>query len=110
MKSSFTGQTMIFANEYNGRTLYKTSIGKKDKNGEWENASILVNFPKDTQIANKTTVDMKDAWLSFYYGKDRDGNVSKIPQWYIVCTEFEVLDAPEAVEGFTAMTDDEIPF
>lgn len=103
MKSSFTGQTMIFANEYNGRTLYKASIGKKDKGGEWENASILVNFPKDTQIANKTVVDFKNAWLSFYF-KD------KIPQWYIVCTEFEVLDAPEAVEGFTAITDDEIPF
>lgn len=104
MKSSFTGQTMIFANEYNGRTLYNVSIGRKDKGGEWENASILVNFPKGTELANRTTVDMKNAWLSFYFNKE------KIPQWYIVCTEFEVLDAPEAVEGFTAMTDDEIPF
>ena len=103
MKSSFTGQTMIFANEYNGRTLYKASIGKKDKDGEWENASILVNFPKGTEIANKTIIDFKNAWLSFYFNKE------KIPQWYIVCTEYDVVDAPE-IEGFTAMTDDEIPF
>ena len=103
MKSSFTGQTMIFANEHNGRTLYKASIGKKDKNGEWENASILVNFPKGTELANRTTVDMKNAWLSFYFNKD------KIPQWYIVCNEFDVLDAPE-VEGFAALDDETIPF
>ena len=102
MKSSFTGQSMIFANEHNGRTLYKTSIGKKDKNGEWENASILVNFPKGTEIVNKTIIDFKNAWLSFYFNKE------KIPQWYIVCTEYDVVDAP-AVDGFSAL-DEEIPF
>ena len=102
MRSSFTGQAMIFAKEYNGRTLYSASIGRKKADGEWENASILVNFPKGTELVNKTTVDMKNAWLSFYFNKER------VPQWHIVCTEFDVLDAPE-VEGFSAL-DEEIPF
>ncbi len=112
MRSKFTDQTMIFAKEVNGRTLYSTSIGRKNVEGEWENASILVNFPKGTQIANKTIIDIKNGWLSFYPSKGykKDGTEFPDNKFYIFCNEFEILDAPEAVEGFTQLSEDSIPF
>ena len=105
MKSTFTGQAMVFAKELNGRTIYSVSISRKNQNDEWENASILINFADKPEIPNKTTVDIKNAWLTFYFKKD-----SKIPVFYLFCNDYEILDKPDVVEGFAALSDDEIPF
>ena len=105
MRSKFTGQSMIFAKEINGRTIYNAGISMKNAEGEYVNSTILINFTDKPTIPNKSMVELKNGWLSFYFKKD-----TKIPVFYIVCNEYEVVDKPdEAPEGF-AQTEDAIPF
>lgn len=106
MKSEFTGQTRIYRREYSDRVFYNAAIAKKNADGEWENTSIGIQFPRGVDLPDKTKIHIRKAWLSFYISKD------KKPVFYIICTEFDVIDAPEAPgipEGFTALDDDE-PF
>ena len=78
--------TMVFANEYEGKRYYSIGIGKKDVNGEWQNAYMNCQFKKDVEIHNKTKIIIKDAWLTFYKGQDKKTN------WYIFINEFEIVD------------------
>jgi hypothetical protein len=111
MKSQFSGETMIFAKEHNGRTLYSTSISKK--NGEsFDNAYIDVSFRKGMKLANKTKIDVKNGWLTFWLDREQK------PHWQIFINEFECesqdvprTKPPEIPEGFAALEDDDdIPF
>ena len=103
MKSKFTDQAMIFRKDTDDRTFYSTTISKKKPDGEYENAYIRIDFKKGTDIPNKTMINITNGWLTFYI-KD------KIPQWYVFCNEYEIVDKPETVEGFAALSDESIPF
>ena len=58
-----TGKVMIFKNE---KGIYSTSISNKRQDGTYENMYITVGFPRGTELENKTIVEIKDAFLSFY--------------------------------------------
>ena len=107
MRSKFTDQTMIFRKDTDDRTFYSATISKKKADGEYENAYIRVEFKKGTDLPNKTLIDIKNGWLTFYI-KD------KIPQWYVFVNEYEIVDKPEVkpteIEGFASLSDDQIPF
>lgn len=106
MKSTFTGQTMVFAKELNDRTIYNASISKKEQDGTYTNTTILINFLDKPKIPNKSMVDIKNAWMSFYFKKD-----SKIPVFYLVCNDYEVIDKPDDVpQGYAKLDEDSIPF
>lgn len=102
LKIDISGDTMIFAKDYNGKMLYSTSLSKKDKDGEWENGFIPVQFRRGVAVANKTKIEIQNAWLSFYKDKDK----RTVP--YIFISEFEGGD--EIPEGFAALDDMGIPF
>ena len=105
MHSKFTGQTMIFSKELNERTIYNAGISMKNAEGEYVNSTILINFTDKPTIPNKSMVELKNGWLSFYFKKD-----TKIPVFYIVCNEYEVIDKPDdPQEGFAQLPED-IPF
>lgn len=101
MQSKFTGKTMVFRRDYEGRAYYSTSIGRKLQDGTYENAYINIQFKRDVELENKTQIDVGNGWLTFYL-KD------KIPQWYIFVNEFELIDG--VPEGFQQLDDDDIPF
>ena len=52
LQSSFTGETMVFSNEYNGRKFYKVGISKKMQDGSYQNGYIDVQFKKDIVLEN----------------------------------------------------------
>lgn len=102
MKSKFSDQAMIFRKDTDDKTFYSTTISKKKPDGEYENAYIRIDFKKGTDIPHKTIINITNGWLTFYV-KD------KIPQWYVFCNEYEIVDKPQ-VEGFASLSDDCIPF
>ena len=109
MKSEFTGKTKIFRNDYNGKTFYSATISKKLQDGEYENTTINIQFPKSVDLENGTKIDITKAWLTFYLKE-------KKPVFYIMCTEFEIEDGaelkrePTIPEGFAMMPDDDEPY
>ena len=104
--SKFSGDTMIFRKDFDDRAVYSTTMSKKLQDGTYENAYIDVKFKKGVDIANKTKININNAWLTFYLNKD------KKPVWQLFISDFgEIVGIPE---GFAVCedsdTDSEIPF
>ena len=87
LKSNFSGEVMVFANERDGRKSYSIGISKKLQDGSYENGFLPVQFKKDVSLENKTKIGIKKAWLSFY--KTSEGRT--VP--FIFINEFEVTEA-----------------
>lgn len=97
LQSSFNGEVMVFVNEHNGRKFYKVGISKKMQDGSYQNGYVDVQFKKDIILENKTKINIKSAWLTFYMNKE---NIT-VP--YIFVNEFEQLDN-------TQFGDEPLPF
>ena len=108
LKSQFTGETMIFKSEYKGNVFYSTSIGKKNMEGKYDNGYIDVKFKKNVELENKTKINIKYAWLTFYQTLDSFGKVTKTV-WQIFVNEFEEVGNEEMSDSFQALNS-EIPF
>ena len=107
IKTNITGECMIFRKDFEDRVSYSTTLSKKEKGGTYTNCWIGIQFGKDVSFINKTKIDIKNAWLTFYIGKD--GKDTK----YIFCNEFERLSGvPSGFEEVTefASLDEDIPF
>lgn len=105
LKTNVTGETMVFAKDYNDRRLYSTTLGKKNQDGTWDNGYINLQFKKDVKLLNKTKIDIKNGWLTFY--KSKDGK----SVFYIFVNEFERLaDSDDPTPDGFAQLADEIPF
>ena len=68
---------------YKGEHGYFTRLSKTDINDEWINAFVYIQFCKGVEVSDKTTIKLKDSWLSFYKTKQ-----DKIVL-YIFVKEFE---------------------
>lgn len=103
MQNKFEGKTMVFRKDFNDRAFYSTTIGKKKQDGTYDNGYINLQFKKGVEMGDRTTIDIKNGWLTFYLKE-------KTPVWQIFVSEFEVLASPNAIpEGFMAL-DDDCPF
>lgn len=104
--------TMIFVKGDEKGKHYRAGLSNKNVKGEYESAYIDVRMPKDTQIENKTKINITKGFLSFYNYKDKNDKQHTI--WYIVVQEFTTekeLKEQEVyvVENYT--TDNlELPF
>lgn len=111
------GKTMIFKKEYEGKSVYSTNISNKDMNGEYTNMYISVQLPKGTEIENKTVIDIKNSFLSFYNTKDG------LPKIKLVIIKFEFdnplyddtykkeeRDAIQNEEFYGAISESDLPF
>jgi len=87
-----SGETMIFKNE-NG--FYTTSISRKKEDGTYENMKMFVNFRNGIEVANKTKINIKDGFISFYKNK------AGLSQVKLVVLDFEVLETK---------SEDDLPF
>jgi hypothetical protein len=106
LKSTVTGETMIFRNDKGKFPRYSTSFSQKVKDSdEWENGWMDVQFKRDVAlIDNKTKINITDGWLKFNIS---DGKT----YWKIFVNAFDLVDG-EKYEGFAAVTDEEdsVPF
>ena len=93
-----SGETMIFKNE---KGMYNTTISNKKEDGTYENMRISVNFRKGIEIEDKTKINIKDGFLSFW--KNKDG----LPQIKLVIMDFEEVNT----DGFQISNDEsDLPF
>lgn len=76
---------MIFKNINDGKTFYSMGLSRKDAEGNYVNGYITCRFKKDVELADKTKIYIKKAFLTFYL-KD------KITVPYIFISEFETID------------------
>ncbi len=106
LKTYIEGETMIFRKDFNDRAIYSTTLSKKNKDGEWENGFIPVQFRKDVFLHNKTKINIKNAWLTFY--KDKENKTVL----YIFVNEFEEIEPKNEnlPEGFAVLEDEDCPF
>ena len=92
-----TGRKMIFKNE---KGLYSTTISNKKPDGTYENMYISVGLPRDREIENKTVIDIKNAFLSFYTTGDEESLKKNIK---LVVMDFEeTMNADEQANAAQA--------
>ena len=108
-----SNNTMIFVKEdENGKIHYRAGLSSKNVKGEYESAYIDVRMPKDTEIENKTQINITKGFLSFYNYKSKDEKQHTI--WYIVVQEYtteEQLKNQEVYQVETYTEDQlELPF
>ena len=81
--------TMLFVKkDEKGKTHYRAGLSSKNIKGEYESAYIDVKMPKDTNLPDKTKIDINKGFLGFYNYKDKEGKTKTI--WYIVVQEYSV--------------------
>lgn len=97
-----TGRTKIFRKDFDGRPCYSRAISSQEykdgQKGNWISEYEVVQFPKGTDIPNKSIVELK-GFESVY--RSRDGEVKR----KLVVIEHKIID-----EGFTSIINDEVPF
>ena len=82
-----SNNTMIFVKEdENGKKHYRAGLSSKKQDGNYDSAYIDVRMPKDTEIENKTKINITKGFLSFYNYKGKDEKQHTI--WYIVVQEY----------------------
>lgn len=79
---------MIFRQEKDNKRFYSIGLSRKDQNGNYINGYITAVFKKDVDIANKTKIKIKDAWLGFNV-KDK----KTYPHVFV--NDFEITEQPE---------------
>ena len=81
------GEIMLFKNDFG----YSTSISNKKQDGTYDNMAISVQFRKgdmDAQkIPNKTKINIKDGFLSFYNSTAGDKKVK------LVILDYEIAES-----------------
>ena len=122
-----TGQAMIFANKHESMSgtwyTYATGISSKKEDGSYASMYIDVKFRKGITVENKTKINIKDGFLTFREFTANGGDVVK--RIVLMVMDFEIaeesrfasapVDAPsepqaETQSGFTALSNDDIPF
>ena len=107
---NITGKCTIYAKEFNGKVLYSTKISQKNINGEWESMFINVQFPKNTNISDKTKIEVTKGFEGFYKDKNGLSHIKYVIQEYT--TEDEqieregIMNEQDYEEGFS----DSLPF
>lgn len=105
-----SGETMIFRKERESASgkwyAYSTGVSSKRQDGSWINGYLDVKFRKGVEVENKTKINIKNGFLSAKEFKTGSGETGK--RLELVILEFDVVDAPNS--GFTAMTNDDVPF
>ena len=79
---NISGKCIIYAKEYNGKVAYSTKISQKNINGEWESMFINVQFPKNTNISDKTKIEVTKGFEGFYRDKNGLPHIKYIIQEY----------------------------
>ena len=104
-----TGKCTISAKEFNGKVAYSTKISQKNINGEWESMFINVQFPKNTNISDKTKIEVTKGFEGFY--KDKNG----LPHIKYIIQEYTTEDEHIEREGIMneqdySINNDILPF
>lgn len=95
------GRTRIFKNEFNGKTVYSTSISSKDMNGEWQKVYVPVQFAKGMETEGD--IDITKGFIGMYKDKNGLGKIKFVVQEYMKVDETGFM-------GATVADDSDLPF
>lgn len=107
------GKAIIYAKDFGGKIAYSTRISQKNINGEWENMYIQVQMPKATSIADKTSIIIKNGFISFYRTNDGLPKMKFVVLQYDIDTEGTCLEQErDAIQNESQYdyTGDDLPF
>lgn len=96
-----TGSIMVFKNE---KGNYNTTVSNKLPDGTYQNAPIMLQFRKGVELENKTRIDIKDSFLTFF--KTQEGN----NVYKLVVLDFEQEGDAKEPETSYATSPDDLPF
>lgn len=92
----------IFKNVNDYGTFYKVGLSKKGVDGNYINGYKDIRFKKGVELADKTRIYIKKAWLDFYIKDKKTID-------YIFCSEFEeVAEAIDNAKTLSSMSDSQI--
>ena len=98
--TEISGEMMVFGNERKTRKgkpfiSYAATVGRKDRDGKWNNMYFNVGFPKgeDPEIVGGFKITVKSGFLSFDSYTDKSGQEHRTPR--VVVTAFEFAEDPE---------------
>ena len=94
---------IVYKNKYG---KYSVMISKKNMDGEYENAFIPIQFNKEVELENKTTIKIVNAWLSFYELTKEDGTTET--RFFIRCSDFKEI--PNDLDKLTTKTETQTQF
>lgn len=98
---NISGNAIIFRNEYG----YSTTISNKNQEGKYENMYVTAQFPKGTELENKTRINITKGFVSFYKNK----NGLAVPKFVIQEFTTEKKETTQN-DDFEIMQDDMLPF
>ena len=102
-----SGDAMIFRNAHEGKDgtwyTYATGVSSKKQDGTYANMYLDVRFRKGVTVENKTRIDIKDGFLTVKEFIASGGETVKK-------LELMILDFDVKGGGFTAMSDEDVPF
>lgn len=97
-----SGKTMIFRNDYG----YSTTISNKNQEGQYDKMYLTVQFLKGVELENKTLINIKDGFLSFYKTKVGLSKVKIVVKDYEIAEDYKI----PFLEDTTEQLDDLMPF
>lgn len=113
------GKTKVFRQAHEGRNgtwySYRTSVGKKNDDGTWDNDGYEIVLAKDAKnmvIPDGAVIDITDGFLSCRSYTDKGGEKKVVSQ--MVVMGFKMVAGQKTEDagfggGFTALADD-VPF
>ena len=87
-----SNSTTIFAKEFNGKMCYRAGIPRKNEDGSYTRAYIDIKLPKGAKLADRTKINIEQAFMSFYKNKN-DENI-----FYIVVQQFRIVSEKKEQE------------
>lgn len=106
-----SGETIIFRNEHDGKDgkwyTYSTGVSSKRQDGSYINDYLDVRFRKGVVVDHKAKINIKNGFLTVREFTVNGETKKKIE---LMVLEFDSVEVIPEQTGFTALTDDEVPF
>ena len=105
-----SGQATVFRNEHESMSgkwySYSVGVSSKKQDGTWVSAYLPTRFRKGVVVDNKARINIKEGFLT---AREYESNGDKKKVVELMVLDFETVEEKNET-GFTALTDDDIPF
>lgn len=103
--ATIEGTGKVFAFDNGTWKSYSIGVSAKDKDGNWKNAYQPVRFKKGEEVPDRSVISYK-AFPTVASGKEKALVIWQILEYTI---EGDMMSTRNA-DGFSALTNDDIPF
>lgn len=101
------GRSKIFKKVFDdGKIGYSTSISNKNEDGKYMYMYIPVKLPKGTELEDKTNIEIKKGFLTFYTTKDGKNQLKLV----VMDFESRAYDESQTLPEVEVTSGDDLPF